>query len=128
MHAKNMKHPYLLLLAGSDKIVDNDGAYQFHEKTSTQASSKELADIKDCYHILWKDPEYAVPIYEATYKYISKMLNQQSKPWPGITTWNAGPPKKRVESKLKRMIFLCFVFWYLSVGLVLFILTKIFTK
>lgn len=34
-HAKSFKHPYLLLLADKDKIVDNAGAQEFYKKTKT---------------------------------------------------------------------------------------------
>lgn len=49
-YAKDFKHPYLILLADKDKIVDNSGAIDFHKKTGTPSDLKDLKQFYNCYH------------------------------------------------------------------------------
>ena len=49
-NAKSFKHPYLLLLADKDKIIDNAGAQEWHKKTSTPSDKKDMKLFYKCFH------------------------------------------------------------------------------
>jgi len=49
-NAKNMKYPYMLLLASKDIVVDNKGAQDWHKLTSTHKDKKSLKQFYNCFH------------------------------------------------------------------------------
>lgn len=49
-NSKNMKYPYMLMLASKDIVVDNKGAQDWHKKTATPADKKVIKQFYNCFH------------------------------------------------------------------------------
>lgn len=128
-NTKTMKLPYLLLLAGKDKIIDNVAARAWDRNTSTPASKKVNKQYGESYHQIWKEPQYVQRIYGDTYDFITKILNEGGDlNWTSIKTFNVGRPLSASNPPFKRFVAGLLIGAYLLLGFALWIGVKLFSS
>ena len=81
------------MLAGKDKIVDNQGARDFYAKCKTPNDKKSIKLFYQSYHQIHKEPQYKTQLYKATYEFITKTIQTSNKNdliWKELKSFEVG--------------------------------------
>lgn len=124
--------PYLLLIGGRDKIVDNAGANNFYntKQNIPEGHKQKKQYIMGC-HCLWQEPQYRARLYEDTYGFITKIINDKKHNPKSLILndfkdFKVGRPENARDLPVKRFLVATASLLYLLTGFFIWILTKVF--
>jgi hypothetical protein len=88
-----------------------------------------LRNFYKAYHQLHKEPKTKLTVFEESFKFITKVLNDAEEKkkdinWPGLSSFKVGRPLKCREAPFKRMLLAFAVLGYLAFGLLLWIFLR----